>query len=379
MSLKALVVGGGGPTGPLVVNGLLERGYAVSVLSTGRHPVEFAGEVERITADPHFAEPLEQALRGRSFDVSVVQYGRLRLVADALAGRTEHLLAIGGMFYPGWIDPAATVRPTSETGEKRDWTVKRLDEALPVSELTPLHPVGKFGQRVVETDAHLRQGHLRGDYQVTLLRYPRVYGPRQPGAAEWSIIRRILDGRRRILVPEGGYLIQSVLYVENAARIVLAAIDNRAASAGQVFNCADPEPLTHRKWIRTIAEVMGEEVALASAPMELAQPSWPYARFPLTAGHHILDIAKLQRLLPHVTTPFATGMRRTVEWYLEDPTARGAAVEPQLGDAFAYDAEDRLFDALDRMEREIAAIDMPDPDMAHTYSHPTAAKPAAGY
>ena len=28
----------------------------MSVLSTGRHPVEFAGPVERITADPHFAE-----------------------------------------------------------------------------------------------------------------------------------------------------------------------------------------------------------------------------------------------------------------------------------------------------------------------------------
>ncbi len=49
-------------------------------------------------------------------------------------------------------------------------------------------------------------------------------------------------------------------------------------------------------------------------------------------------------------------MRRTVEWYLEDPQARGAAVEPQLGDAFAYEAEDRLFAALDRAAAEIAAI-----------------------
>jgi nucleoside-diphosphate-sugar epimerase len=375
MTRRALVVGGGGPTGPLVVNGLLARGYAVSVLSTGRHPVEFAGEVERIIADPHFREPLEEALEGRFFDVAVVQYGRLQLVAEMLRGRVEHLVALGGMFYPGWIDPAATVRPTAETGLKRDWTVRRLDEARPVAEDTPLDPVGKFGQRVVETDAALRHAHLRGDFQATLLRYPRVYGPRQPGAAEWSIIRRILDGRRRILVPEGGYLIQSVLYVENAARIVLAAVDNRAASAGQVFNCADPEAITHRKWIRLIAETMGVEVAFASAPMELAQPSWPYARFPLTAGHHILDTTKLQRLLPHVATPLATGMRRTVEWYLEDPQARGSAVESQLGDAFAYDAEDRLFAALDRMAAEVAAIDMPDPDMAHTYSHPKGPTP----
>jgi nucleoside-diphosphate-sugar epimerase len=375
--MKALVVGGGGPTGPLVVNGLLERGFEVAVLNTGRHPVPFAGAVEQITADPNFAEPLEAALLGRRFDVAVAQYGRLRLVAEALAGRTGQLIAIGGMFYPGWIDPAATVRPSSETGMQRDWTVRRLDEAAPMDETTPLDPVGKFGQRVVETDAAIRAAHERGDFEATLLRYPRVYGPRQPGAAEWSIIRRLLDGRRRILVPEGGFLIQSVLYVENAARIVLSAIDHREAAAGQAFNCADPEPLTHRKWIKAIAEVMNKPVELVSAPMELARPSWPYARFPLTCGHHILDTGKLRRVLPHEVTPFAVGLRRTVEWYLEDLEGRGSVVEPQLGDGFRYDLEDRLFQALDRMAAEAESIEMPDPDMGHTYAHPKG--PGAGH
>ncbi len=125
-----------------------------------------------------------------------------------------------------------------------------------------------------ETDAHLRHGHLRGDYQVTLLRYPRVYRPPPAGAAEWA---SSAYPRRPPPHPRagGGYLIQSVLYVENAARIVLAAIDNREASAGQVFNCADPEPLTHRKWIRLIAEVMGADVAAGVGAMEQAQPFGP--------------------------------------------------------------------------------------------------------
>lgn len=367
---RALIIGGGGPTGPLIVNALLARGYVVSVLSTGRHPVPYDGEVERIIADPHFLEPLQQALRQRFFDVAIAQYGRLRFVAQALSGRVEHLIAIGGMFYPGWIDPAATVRPTSETGQQRDWTVKYLDEALPMPETTPLETVGKLGQRVIEADTAVRLGHLRGEYQATLLRYPRVYGPRQPGAAEWSIIRRILDGRRRILVPDGGYLIQSVLYVENAARIVLAAIEHRAAAAGQVFNCADPEPLTHRKWIKLIASVMGTEVELVSAPMAHAKPAWPYARFPLTAGHHILDTSKLA-CLPYQPTPLAIGMRRTVQWYLEDPDRRGRSVEPQLRDPFRYDIEDQLFAELDVMQQRLDAIEVPDMDMAHTYTHPT--------
>lgn len=373
-SKRALVIGGGGPTGPLIVNGLLARGYEVSVLSTGRHPVRFDGEVERITADPHFLEPVQEAMSGRSFDVAVAQYGRLRLVAQALTGHVEHLIGIGGVFYPGWIDPAATVRPTSETGEQRDWTVPYLDDAMPMAESVPLESVGKMGQRVVETDAALRRGHERGDYIVTLLRYPRVYGPRQPGAAEWSIIRRILDGRRRILVPNDGFHTNSVLYVENAARIVLAVIERRDAAAGQVFNCADAEPITHRKWIKSIAAVMGKDVELVSAPMAQAKPSWPYARFPQSAGHHILDTRKLASVVSQDLTPFAVGIRRTVEWYLEDPDGRGRVVEPQLRDPFRYDVEDRLFDALDHSRRRIDAIEMPELDMAHTYAHPKEAK-----
>ena len=34
---RALVVGGTGPTGPFIVNGLRDRGYAVAMLHTGRH------------------------------------------------------------------------------------------------------------------------------------------------------------------------------------------------------------------------------------------------------------------------------------------------------------------------------------------------------
>ena len=55
--MKALVIGGGGPTGPAIVSGLKARGYAVTTLSRGVHPVDHGPGVEQIKADPHFAEP----------------------------------------------------------------------------------------------------------------------------------------------------------------------------------------------------------------------------------------------------------------------------------------------------------------------------------
>jgi nucleoside-diphosphate-sugar epimerase len=371
--MNVLFVGGSGPTGPLIVNGLLAQGHEVTVLNSGRHSASFAGDVEHLIADPNFFQQVDDATRGRSFGIAVAQYGRLRHVATALIGRVEHLIGVGGMFYPHWIDPAAATRPTSEGGAaQREWTLSYLDEGRPMPESVPLMPVGNFGARVVEADTTVQWLHQHGAFATTMLRYPRVYGPRQPGAVEWSVVRRILDGRSHIILPEGGFLLQSVLYAENAARIVLAAIGNRAASAGQIFNCADPEPLTQRKWVRLIAEAMGREIEIASAPSAMAVPSWPYARFPVTVGHHVLDTRKLERLGVNLVT-VGYGIRKTVDWILEDVQARGHATEAQLRDPFRYDLEDKLLAALDRMQRDVAGLGFPDLDMAHAYAHPSQA------
>ncbi|MCA8900590.1 MAG: hypothetical protein KDA53_05010 [Hyphomonas sp.] len=370
-SKRVLLIGGGGPTGPLIVNALLSEGHEVSVMNTGRHPVEYDGPVERIIADPNFLEPVSEAIKGRFFNTAIASYGRLRYVAQALTGHVEHLIGVTSTFYPNWIDPPATVRPTSESGQARDWDVTYLDEGVPMRVETPLDPVGKFGARVVETDTALQWGHQHGDYIGTILRYPRIYGPRQPGAAEWSIIRRLLDGRERIIVPEGGFLLNSALYAGNAARIVLAAFRDRDASGGQIFNCADPEPVTHRKWIRLISEIMGKEVETVSVPAALARPAWPYARWPLTVGHHILDTGNLQRL-DYLPVPMNQALRQTVEWYLEDPEGRGSAVEPQLRDTFSYELEDKILSELDRARTAIESLQFPEFDMSHYYAHPKA-------
>ncbi len=87
--MKALVVGGTGPTGHHIVTGLLQRGYDVVILHRGTHEVpEIPPEVEHIHADPHFRETLMQALTGRFFDVVIATYGRLRFVAEAMRGKT---------------------------------------------------------------------------------------------------------------------------------------------------------------------------------------------------------------------------------------------------------------------------------------------------
>ncbi|MPZ79718.1 MAG: hypothetical protein GEV28_04695 [Actinophytocola sp.] len=92
----ALVVGGTGPTGPDVVNGLCARGYDVTTFHSGFHEVDFTGDVRHIHGDPHFPETISSALGTAEYDVVIAQYGRLRYLIAHFAGRAGHVIGIGG-------------------------------------------------------------------------------------------------------------------------------------------------------------------------------------------------------------------------------------------------------------------------------------------
>ena len=110
---RALVIGGTGPTGPHLVNGLLDRGYEVAILHRGTHDSPLIpASVERIIGDPHFRETLADALGKRTFDLVVATYGRIRLVAEEVVGRTPRFIAVGGSpSYRGMFATEASYPP----------------------------------------------------------------------------------------------------------------------------------------------------------------------------------------------------------------------------------------------------------------------------
>ena len=97
-----LVVGGTGPTGVPLVQGLVDRGHRVTILHRGTHEdPETPTEVEHLHADPYDADSLQDALGDRRFELSIVMYGRLRTIAEELGW----LLAYSP--YHRALDPAA--------------------------------------------------------------------------------------------------------------------------------------------------------------------------------------------------------------------------------------------------------------------------------
>ncbi|MBV1917177.1 MAG: hypothetical protein KUG65_03840 [Sphingomonadaceae bacterium] len=355
MVATALVIGGTGPTGPHIVEGMRQRGYRVSVLNRGVHPYPFPDDVERIVGDPHFSEPLEKALGNRTFDVVIATYGRLKVTAKTMAGRTGHFLAVGGCaVYQGFVDPTDGF-PTGMLS--------------PVSESAPLGGEGdhQFSAKLAEAERVLFDYHP----DATLFRYPCVYGPRQVAPREWSLVRRVLDGRRTIVVMNGGMSLLSHNYSENAAHALMLAVDQRDAAAGKAYNCADDQQVDQRQLIEIGARALGVELEIVSIPdIESAHG----AHIQVQPYHYLADTSLIRADLGYRDlVPAVEAITRTVQWYRDNPLEYGGEYEQRRTDVFDYEAEDKLI-ALTRAYEEavgdVALRSRHENYTFHPYAHP---------
>jgi nucleoside-diphosphate-sugar epimerase len=356
-----LVIGGTGPTGPLVVQGLVDRGFRTTILHSGTHePAELPREIEHLHADAYDPDKVRAALAGRTFDVALVTYGRLRRNAEILEGRVGHFLSVGGFpGYRGYMNaplfaPAGMPVPTREDGPKVSDPVE--DEK---------------GFRVARTEERV----FTVQPDATHLRYPWVYGPRQPAPREWSIVRRVLDGRPHIILPDGGLSLSHFGYVENLAHAVMLAVDQPEKAKGEVYNCGDQEILSLRQVVEAIATAMGHRLEIVSMPWDWAIPARPLVAQPWT-DHRIVSTAKIEFELGYrdIVSPL-DALARTARWLAVHPPEPGGIEELVLQDPFDYAAEDLL---IERYRRALATIEMPswvngnEPGYGMAYSGPGA-------
>lgn len=362
--MEALIVGGTGPTGPFIVQGLVERGYAPVILHRGNHEVDFVADYEHLHADPHFAEPVRKAIGNRQFDLVIAAYGRLRLLVDILAGHTGRLITIGGTVY-----------------ERQLWS-------LAADESAGRDVSHSLVAKVQQTEDYLLTRHGDGTFNLTHLRYPNLFGPRQLAPREWSIVRRILDGRHTVPVIDGGLTLESRAYVENAAHAVLLAVDDPARSAGRVYHVADLVTPSDAERALAIAEAMGAQIDLVNYPRDAGLPGyfWGGGRNleamgrpgPPPTHHKLLDSSRIRDELGYTDlVPFEEAVRRTAEYYVAHPLEYGGEEEARIGDPFDYAAEDAFQRALSDFVQQCQQIPFAGVRLRHSYDHPKTATGAA--
>jgi nucleoside-diphosphate-sugar epimerase len=360
--MHALVVGGTGPTGPHIVQGLLARGHDVTVFHRGTHEVPELADVEHIHGDPHFRESIDEALGSRTFDVVLAMYGRLKHLAPALAGsRCRQFVAVGGVpVYRGYFPRGGS-----------------LELPIPVPESHPLvrddaggDPALRFSLRLAQAEQIVFAHHP----DATIFRFPMIYGPGNARPAEWSIVRRIRDRRPHMILPDGGFQIHTRCAARNAAAFVLAAVDQPDAAAGQVYNCGDPLNWSMRQWVESITILLGAELELISMPSliatEAASTLLPLAN--TTATHCILSTEKARHELDYrpVVEPIKA-LEEALQWY--DSPAVDPSSSPSLTDRFDYATEDALIAEYRAAARRVAdTVEQHPAPPVHSMPHPKA-------
>jgi nucleoside-diphosphate-sugar epimerase len=356
--MKALVIGGTGPSGPHIVNGLLQRGYEVTILHGGQHEVEFMQPVEHIHTDPHFAETLEPALAGRSFDIVLATYGRMRIIAALMKGKTGRFIGAGG---------------SSVYAHRNDPRWGPLGPPMLVPEDSPRcdDPSGpKFNHLMWVTEETVMRAHCDGHYNATYFRYPVLYGPNAPANPDWSVVRRILDGRRRFVIAANG-VIRRRGFAQNVAHALLLAVDKPAESSGQIYNIRDEQQYTQRQQVDFIARHLQHDWEVVDVHPALAHRVYKGGAATLPAGVFEFDITKVKVQLGYrdIVTP-AQGLAITVDWLLANRPQPGGEIERQLGDPFAYPAEDALIAACKNGYADAERVQFPDMQLGHMYRHP---------
>jgi len=335
------VIGGTGPTGVPIVRGLVERGAEVTILHRGLHEHAATPAVVRhVHTDPYDDGSLAAALAEVRADVVVAMYGRLRRIAELTAGKVGRFVSVGGVpAYRGWMNP---------------WLHQPAGLPVPVAETAPVvtEPAeDEKGFRIARTEEAVFIHHPTAAH----FRYPYVYGPHQLAPREWSIVRRVLDGRERIVVADEGLTLHHHGYTENLAHAVLLAVDHPDAAAGMLFNAGDEEVLSVRQVVELVADALGHRFEIVSLPYDLATPARPLLTQPLPT-HRVLDLTRVRTQLGYRdVVPAREAVGITARWLAEHRPETGGMEEKVLTDPFDYGAEDALMDGWARALATLAA------------------------
>ena len=328
----ALIVGGTAATGLPIVEEVQRRGYEVTIYHRGEHEVPGVAGLEHIHGEPHFAETIARDLDGRRWDLVVATYGRIRLLAEALIGKTERLITVSG-------SPV----------------VKRLPGVPRLERDGYVEPGNGLLDRIIETEQTVLRGHAQGHYVSTVVRYPYVYGPFSILVPEWHVIQRARDGRKRWIAPGGGLGLSTRCAAPNAAHTIGLAIDRPEVAGGQIYQAADDRQYTFREWTQMIARLLDYEFEFVDVPWSiLPAPTGGGAlggggslsAVPQGGGPRSHDLVSNLKATADLGYSDAVApeawMRETVDHLLAHPPVIDGVGNHLKPEEFDYAAEDRL-------------------------------------
>jgi nucleoside-diphosphate-sugar epimerase len=198
-----------------------------------------------------------------------------------------------------------------------------------ITEETPLeNPYWQYSRDKIACEERLMKAYRGENFPVTIVRPSHTYGPSQipicVGSWQhpWTVIDRIRRGKP-IIIPGDGTSLWVLTWNGDFARGLVGLLGNPGA-IGQAFHITSDEVLSWDQITRETFQALGMTPNLIHIPSDLIAAYWPHAVGSLIgdkANSVVFDNSKIKRFVPDfvATVPFAQGVRRSVEWFEQNP------------------------------------------------------------
>ena len=339
---RILVIGGTVFIGPSVVRQLAQSGHEVAVFHRGQSEIALPDGVRHIHGDRATIGESRSEIAAFApevvVDMRAMTEADARAVADAVRDIAKRYVVISSMdVYRAYgrlhgSEPGpALAPPFDEDSALREKLYVYRDHA-PASLAQRPPWLNDYDKILVERVA-LQDPRLAG----SVVRFPMVHGERDGQRRFYPVWKRIVDGRRAILMSTGsaGHR-ASRTHVDNAAHAVaLVATDDRAA--GRVYNVGEADALPWSEWATLIARQLSWGGQLVIRPSDDMPPHLRDSRPDLWDHHLVADTTRIRRELGYrEVVSREEGLHRTLAWYAETPAA-----DPKTAGNLDYDAEDQ--------------------------------------
>ena len=333
--MKILAIGGTGFIGRPLVCELAARGHEVTVLTRRAGPTGLPAESmvgERAALE---------RLRPRAdvvIDLILSSGAQAQRLMETFRGVARRVVAASSMdvYRACGLLHGSEEGPLEPVPLTEDSALRTRLQTYPPGSVKMLQKV--FPWLDEEYDKIPVERAILGDKQLpgTVLRLPMIYGPGDRLHRFQPILKRIDDGRQRILLEEGWAEWRSPRgYVENVATaIALAAVNEQAA--GRVYNVAETPAFSELEWAGKVAAATGWTGEFVVLPKE-RMPAHLTQKGNI-AQHWEADSSRIRRELGfREPVQLDEAIARTIAWERANPSAE---FTPHR---FDYEAEDAPF------------------------------------
>ncbi len=336
------MLGGTGQVGSAAALRLACAGWDVT--SSGRAAARFPQDlrdagVRFVQSDRYAAEDLRQLLHeGADVVVDCVGYTaeHVRMLLPAQQSIGSLVLISSKAVY---VDDHGRHSNSAEPPEFAAAVTEEQPTMTP-SDIDYDSPAGYGANKVAAEHVLLDSGMA-----VSVLRPSRIHGIGGTRPREWVFVKRVLDGRRHLLLARGGRGINHPTAALNLAALVEFCA---ARPATRILNSADPDAPDGLAISRAIAAHLAHtwtEVLLdATAPADLGDHPWN------TLPPFVLDTSAAQRLGFVPVGSYAETVTAELDWLVSaarsgDPEGvLPSSEDPYFRSFFPYSREDAWLD-----------------------------------